>query len=200
MIVPQGKMTFMSKVFANLFFQAFLAYSTAKAVIESKEMTEQTMRNSLTIFISMLALIIALTFFRFSTGVKFILFSLLSILVGALMSSVKNLDKEALKEALAGTIGIFVVMFLAGVASTQFNIDMVPIALGLFFVYLATLFVSFFKRGTSKIFVAIFSAFILVETNLMLRKNYPGDFVNGSLDYFIDIINLFTRLLSSNSE
>ena len=127
MIVPQGKMTFMSKVFANLFFQAFLAYSTAKAVIESKEMTEQTMRNSLTIFISMLALIIALTFFRFSTGVKFILFSLLSILVGALMSSVKNLDKEALKEALAGTIGIFVVMFLAGVASTQFNIDMVPI-------------------------------------------------------------------------
>lgn len=200
MIVPSTKINFMSQVFANLIFQSFLAYSSAKMVIENQQMSRQVMENSLLLYVSFIALILVLSFMRLGTPFKFIIFSVISVLVGALMSSLRTFDDEALKEALAATIGIFVVMFMAGVVSTQFNIDMVPVALGLFALYLLTLFVSFFKRGSSRVFVPIFALFILVETNLMLRKNYQGDFVNGSLTYFSDIINLFTNLLDWNED
>lgn len=200
MIVPAGKINFMSQVFANLIFQSFLAYSSARAVIENQEMSRQVMENSLLLFLSMVVLLLVLSFMRLQTSMKFIIFSILSVVVGALMSSLRTFDDEALKEALASTIGIFVVMFMAGVISTQFKIDMVPVALGLFALYLITLFVSFFKKGSSRVFVPIFALFILVETNLMLRKNYQGDFVNGSLSYFSDIINLFSNLLEWNED
>ena len=200
MIVPAGKINFMSQVFANLIFQSFLAYSSARAVIENQEMSRQVMENSLLLFLSMVVLLLVLSFMRLQTSMKFIVFSILSVVVGALMSSLRTFDDEALKEALASTIGIFVVMFMAGVISTQFKIDMVPVALGLFALYLITLFVSFFKKGSSRVFVPIFALFILVETNLMLRKNYQGDFVNGSLSYFSDIINLFSNLLEWNED
>jgi len=42
--------------------------------------------------------------------------------------------------------------------------------------------------------------FIMVETNLMLRKDYDGDFVDGSLAYFTDTINIFSQLAVSNTD
>ena len=196
MIVSPGKMSFMSKVFANLIFQSYLAYMTAKSVIESQDMSLQVMQNSLMIWVSALLLILALSFMRLPTSIRFVIFSMFSILVGALLSSVKQFDKEAVKEALAGTIAIFTTMFIAGVISSQFNIDLVPLALGLFFALLGTLIYSFFKKDASKIFLVIFALYVLVDTNLMLRRNYGGNFVNGSLNYFTDIINIFSNLLN----
>lgn len=187
----------MSKVFANLIFQSFLAYSTARMVIDNKEISRKV---NILLFLTYIGLILLYAFRRFQTSTKFIIFSILSVLTGALMSSLRTFDDEALKEALAATVGIFVVMFIAGVISTQFNIDMIPVALGLFALYLITLVVSVFKKGSSKVFVPIFALFILVETNLMLRKNYNGDFVNGSLSYFTDIVNLFSQLLRMNED
>ena len=194
------KADFMSKVFANLIFQSFLAYSTARMVIDNKEISRKVMENYILLFLTYIGLILLYAFRRFQTSTKFIIFSILSVLTGALMSSLRTFDDEALKEALAATVGIFVVMFMAGVISTQFNIDMIPVALGLFALYLITLVVSVFKKGSSKVFVPIFALFILVETNLMLRKNYNGDFVNGSLSYFTDIVNLFSQLLRMNED
>jgi FtsH-binding integral membrane protein len=194
------KADFMSKVFANLIFQSFLAYSTARMVIDNKEISRKVMENYILLFLTYIGLILLYAFRRFQTSTKFIIFSILSVLTGALMSSLRTFDDEALKEALAATVGIFVVMFIAGVISTQFNIDMIPVALGLFALYLITLVVSVFKKGSSKVFVPIFALFILVETNLMLRKNYNGDFVNGSLSYFTDIVNLFSQLLRMNED
>ena len=195
MIVSQGKMSFMSKVFANLIFQSYLAYITAKSVIENQEMSLQVMQNSLFIWITSLLLILSLVLAKLPTYIRFLIFSMFSILVGALLSSIKQFDKESIKEALAGTIAIFVTMFFAGIISSQFNIDLVPLALVLFIALLGTLIYSFFKKDASKIFLVIFSLYILVDTNLMLRKDYRGNFVNGSLNYFIDIINIFSDLL-----
>ena len=42
----------------------------------------------------------------------------------------------------------------------------------------------------------LFSIYIVYDTNRILQKDYFGDFVTASLDYYLDIINIFIRLLS----
>lgn len=191
------KELFMSKVLGNLILQSFLAYNSAKYVMDNQEVEDSVLRNQLFIAISSLAILLVLIFARLGTPIKFVLFTIFSTLIGALLSSVKTMDREKVKEALAATVGIFVVMLVAGLLSTRLNIDFVPIALALFVIYLVTLFASLLRYNTSKIFVPIFALFVLIETNLMMRKNYQGDFVNGSLSYFTDIVNLFINLLQS---
>ena len=193
------KELFMSKVLGNLILQTFLAYNSAKYVMDNQEVEDSVLRNQLFIAISSLAILLVLIFARLGTPIKFVLFTIFSTLIGALLSSVKTMDREKVKEALAATVGIFVVMFVAGLLSTRLKIDFVPIALALFVIYLVTLFATLLRYNTSKIFVPIFALFVLVETNIMMRKNYQGDFVNGSLSYFTDIVNLFTNLLQSMS-
>jgi hypothetical protein len=38
---------------------------------------------------------------------------------------------------------------------------------------------------------------VLYDTNSILQKNYGGDYVNASLDYFLDVETLF-RLAGSD--
>ena len=44
--------------------------------------------------------------------------------------------------------------------------------------------------------LVLFSVYIIYDTNRILQKDYFGDFVTASLDYYLDIINIFIRLLS----
>ena len=55
-------------------------------------------------------------------------------------------------------------------------------------------------RLLSGIGLLLFSAFIVYDTNKILQKDYYGDFVTASLDYYLDIINIFIRLLTLNRQ
>ena len=46
--------------------------------------------------------------------------------------------------------------------------------------------------------IVIFSAYIIYDTNTILQRNYSGDFITASLDYYLDILNIFTKLVLLN--
>ena len=65
----------------------------------------------------------------------------------------------------------------------------------LFFLLLTIIFlriVSPNKKEYTKIGMSIFALFVVYDTNQILQRNYSGNFVNASLDYFTDIVNLLT--------
>ena len=41
--------------------------------------------------------------------------------------------------------------------------------------------------------------FIVYDTQQILSKNYQGDFISASMDYYLDIINLFVNMLRHNN-
>ena len=45
----------------------------------------------------------------------------------------------------------------------------------------------------------LFALYILYDTNHILQRNYYGDFITASLDYYLDIINIFVNLFSLNN-
>jgi FtsH-binding integral membrane protein len=54
------------------------------------------------------------------------------------------------------------------------------------------------KKVLAYIGLALFSLFVVYDTNQILSREYRGDFITASMDYYLDILNLFSNLLSSN--
>jgi FtsH-binding integral membrane protein len=185
----QNKKTFMSAVFANLIFQGLVAYQSAKTVVENPQYSDFMARNALLNLLLLLGLFLTLVFVKMSLPVKFMIFTLISALIGAYIS-----PQADAKESLLEVVGIFIALFVLGLLSVQFGLDLRPMGIFLFLALLALLVSRLFSPGKkkyAKIGSLIFALFVVYDTNNILQKNYGGDFINASMDYFLDILNLF---------
>lgn len=207
------KRGFFALILATLVSQLYITYYVSENVkIEDEdEKNNNTIKfNSKLIgaYIAAFVLILILAFITMSPWLKFILFSLFSGAFGVILGYRKSgVDPNIIKSALVGTGSIFVAMFAFGVALIASGIKLgLRFGLGLFFALLFLLIVSivqFFIVGSSflkKIIVIgslmVFSLYIMYDTNSILQRNYNGDFITASLDYYLDIINIFSGLLT----
>ena len=184
----QVKAPFMSAVFANLIFQGLVTYQSAKTVIDSPSYSDYMARNTLFNLLLLLGLFLVLIFAKLSLPFKFGLFTMISILMGAYLSPQANI-----KEALLEVVTIFIGMFILGLLSVQFGFDLRPLGILLFFGLLALILARLFSPGEkkyAKIGSLLFALFVVFDTNNILKRNYGGDFIDASLDYFLDILNL----------
>tara|TARA_B100001564_G_scaffold324756_1_gene305789 strand:- start:4057 stop:4374 length:318 start_codon:yes stop_codon:yes gene_type:complete len=100
-----------------------------------------------------------------------------------------------MKEALLEAVGIFICMLFAGVITVKLGYNLKTLGMVLVFTLLTLIFlriVSPNKKEYTKIGMSIFALFVVYDTNQILQRNYSGDFVNATLDYFTDIVNLLT--------
>ena len=191
------KAPFMSKVFANLILQGSIAYTAAL------QRSPHVARNILVYTLMFVMAVLTMIFASLSIQVRFVLFTIISALFGSILGVVRNLDKDTIQETLGDIIGVFVAMFVLGLISVQFNVNIFPLALLLFVSLIALMIsraaVSREKRGAfSKAFVVLFAIYILVDTNEILQRNYAGDFVDASFDYFTDVSQMFSGLVPTN--
>ena len=209
----QKKIPFMAAVFGHLIFQIFVAYRAAEAT--SRNMNLKTVAESNRLFIGIVTLILAvfMSLVPLPIPVKVAVFSIISFLGGMTLHDIPNLQ-----EALLEVIGIFILMFIMGVITVQLGFKLNILGNVLFFslltVLIARILSAFgatedrrFRSGPTfspsrnelftKILTLIFVLFVIYDTNTILQRNYGGNFVNASLDYFWDIINLI-RLTGSN--
>lgn len=174
---------FMGIVFSNLIFQCFVAYTAAikadKAHVD---------KNRWMYLIAFIASLLTLTMGNLSIQMKVVLFTIFSAITGAL-SSRHEYSPELIKE-----VGmIFTGMLILGIVSIQLKIDLRPytpiLIAALVGLIVARLF-SKERKNLGKIGTLLFAIFVVFDTNNILQTNYEGDFVQASLDYFVNIINL----------
>ena len=185
---------FLSKVFANLIFQSIVAYGFAKAIIEDKRMSEAFAKNILTYLI---AWFVAILMFAFTKNIitRFMLFTGISALSGMFMGLRGERDA---KDALIDAVTIFIGMFTLGLATHALGYDLKVLGSVLFFALIGLILARLFTgERYSRIIVALFALFVLYDTNIILSRNYEGNFVGASFDYFTDLINLFSGLIDN---
>ena len=194
----QKKIPFMAGVFGHLIFQTFVAYRAAEATSGNAYMKDIARSNALLIGIVGLALILLLSLVRLPIPVKVAIFSLLAYISGMALHDVPNLQ-----EALLEVVGIFISMLVAGIFTVQMGYKLDILGQILFFSLLTILIarvINTYVRRTrdeeknsivpSRIVTILFALFVVYDTNKILQRNYSGNFVNASLDYFLDIFNL----------
>ena len=196
------KKQFLILVFSNLVAQLGITYYTM--------MNYSGVTNKFwLVVIAQFVIIFCLAMVTMPSWIKFILFSLFSFLWGVIFSRFRQkpgMDK-LIQFAVAGSAGIFATMVVIGMLLIMFGIQLgMGFATGLFFALLLLIIVQFVLIFTNKYSVAtqfvsgfgllLFSLYIIYDTNHILQRNYSGDFITASLDYYLDVINVFIDLLT----
>ena len=190
----QKKIPFMAGVFGHLIFQTFVAYRATEATSNNAYMKDIARSNALLIGVIGLVILLLLTLLRLPVPVKVLLFTMLAYIAGMTLHNVPNLQ-----EALLETVGIFIAMLVAGIFTVKMGYRLDLLGQILFFslltILIARIINTYVRRRSgslvpSKIISILFALFVVYDTNKILQRNYGGNFVNASLDYFLDIINL----------
>ena len=202
-----NKKEFFLLIFINLIIQIYITYY----VIENVDDKKQTQRNRMIAYFLTFALILILAFIPMPAWLKFFIFSLFSALLGFILSSIKtNVGADVIKSAVVGTFSIFILMFLFGILliatglqlNYKFGFGLLLALLLLIFLKIVDFFIitsSFFKKAIIVFTLLLFSIFIIYDTNRILQRNYEGDFITASLDYYLDIVNIFQALVADNA-
>mgnify|MGYP001063205738 CR=1 FL=1 len=209
MTVLNSKKEFLLKVFATLISQESLTYYVMTRYNREKDKSK-TVPKTWVLVVASFAIILMISLVPMSIYLKFGLFTLFSGVIGVLFSDLMRVvDPNIVQMAVLGTIGIFASFFLVGAGLLISGIAL-GVRTGLFLLFsllllIVAMVVSYFTgeyassyRLLSGIGLFIFSAYIVYDTNKILQKDYRGDFVTASLDYYLDMINIFIRLVNFN--
>ena len=205
----KGKKELMILTFANLITQLGITYY----VMNNTNVTnnDKTNMKQFMLIIVEFIIIYALAVIPIPIWLKLILFSAFSYIWGILLASfkLKINDDNLINMAMLGSIGVFLIMFLIGGVLLASGIALgFKTGLILFFALLALLIAQIFSlfhkstmlsKSIAAIGIVIFSGYIIYDTNTILQRNYYGDFIQASLDYYLDILNIFIKLVTLNN-
>ena len=204
------KKSLLVKTFANLIVQLGITYYVMEKTPANKNNNANNNNNSI-IYLYLFGGIFLLLFMSFvpmPSWMKFIIFCVFSYMTGLLLSLLKLFaSNDVINMAMQGTISIFAVMFAFGigliVSGIKLGIKTALLLLGSLLTLILLRIVFWFSGASSTmnkmltfLGLILFSAYIVYDTNSILQREYYGDFITASLDYYLDIINIFVKLVS----
>ena len=214
----RSKKELMLCIFLTLIFQICISIATIK--FDQERQILKDYNTSMVIFVGiliMLFLIYKINDPQTPFLVKQVLFVLISIFFGLLLSQLVHIinDKKVVDAAAISTLINFGVLLLVGFVIVYFKYDLGWMGVFLFTALLAVIITRVFILFTDKeeqeksnyylarITVLLFSLYIVYDTNNILLKYKNKDkthCIRGALDYYFDILNLFTSYLSIEGE
>lgn len=202
-----SKKEFFILIFANLIAQLGITYY----IMQKTPAADKNAINFWILFGIQIILIFVLVLVPMPSWMKFLVFSVFSYTFGLSLARLKTkYDPAMIQAAIMGTIGIFGAMMAFGAflimsgikLGYQFGLALLYALLLLIIVRIVFMFIpssSGTKRYLTIFSLLLFSVYIIYDTNSILQRNYFGDFITASLDYYLDIINVFVNLLSYNN-
>ena len=52
-----------------------------------------------------------------------------------------------------------------------------------------------YHKIIATISIILFSFYIIYDTQTILQRDYYGDFITASMDYYLDVMNIFINLI-----
>jgi FtsH-binding integral membrane protein len=167
---------------------------------------------TLIIFIAMIAILAIPTI---PVWIKVIVGILLSIMEGYLLCMFTGVIKvrgvnimNLIKQSIIISVGLFVVLSIVGYILVYFNINIASWGLYLFAALIVLLLVQIigffipYESAFHKIIIIVglllFSVYVVYDTNKILMTNITNVFL-AALNFYLDFINLFIRILSLKS-
>ena len=213
----RSKKELMGCIFLTLIFQLVVSVVTMKLDqnmnIVGNLFSEYPRGTMLGVFIIPILILISIMYSK-SFATKQILFGLFSIILGLVMSLSIHIinDPKIVESAVYSTLINSVLMFVLGLIIVYFGYDLSWLGILLFISLLILITVRFigyftdksneYYKNISYISVAIFSLYILYDTNRILLKfqnKSKADCINGAMEYYLDIIDLFISYLNIDS-
>lgn len=216
MALLEEKKSFLTLVFANLIVQLAITYYVMENSHKDADGKQAKKPISILYFVSFFIVSFVLIFIMMADipiWAKILVFTIFSAMEGYFLSFLKYVvDPAIIQMAVAGAMGIFSSMFIFGMLlvflgiklSNAFGAILLFLLLGLIITRIVFMFMgnySHFAKGFAIFALGLFSLFIIYDTNQIMQRDYFGDFITASLDYYLEIINVFvnlTRVMDNN--
>jgi FtsH-binding integral membrane protein len=202
----EQKIEFIGYTLLHLFIQLSITFITAYSYKYT------IIRRKWLYIIASMGLLLLIQFSSFLPfWVRLGLFFVYSIVNGIFLSGfLKHVPKTEIKEAIGQTVSIFIAMLLIGWVFHKQNINITPIIYAIFFISIAILILTLYllfidtsvniRKITRSLIILLMTIYIVYDTYRNLSKEYEGDIINATMDYYLDIYNIFTSILSINNE
>jgi FtsH-binding integral membrane protein len=196
------KKDFLILVFANLIAQLGITYYVMNK-------SDNPKIGFWPLFAMQLIIIYILILVPMHPIIKFLVFGVFSWTSGISLAHLKDkYEPELINIAILGALSIFGLMLAFSVLIAGFNIYLGrQFGAFLFWALLALIIaklvnmlgpqLSTIRKVLSYIGLGLFSLFVVYDTSQILSRDYYGDFITASLDYYLDILNLFTNFLNT---
>jgi FtsH-binding integral membrane protein len=225
--IPPKKQGFLLSVYGILIVELLVTFFVVYYFRDHPSLSKITKQSIIIYFIASMGLVLLLVFVPMPIWLKFVLFTILSTVLGGLLHQASALlPEELVTQVLAGTIAVFVAMSVVALILASMGIDLswmgsllLAALVGLIVASLIVYIVSYFNaqsqspsaaetagtmKGIHKILLVIglilFSVYVMYETNIMLQKNYNEDVVSAALGLYLDFVNIFTHILGLESQ
>lgn len=195
---------YLSKVFMTLIFQVIVTFCVVW-VLSKNPILIRKMYNwasFLILFLLTLGLVVAIGAAQVSVSVKFLFFTLFSILFGLMLAPIGLVNRNVLLAAAGGALLIFVAMFLGGAILTSMNVDLSTLGavlfaclVGLLVATLVSAVFGVYRQHIGWVYfgLVVYALFIVFDTQVILQKRV--DYVQGALQYYLDVLGIFIRLV-----
>lgn len=165
------------------------------------------------LFIPLAIMYILLSFIKKvkSFPLKIVFFVFFSMFIGLHLNLVKtNVSSETIMFALFSTISIFVAMLSFAMLLINRGVDFLKyggvlcfILLLLIISLLMNIFLfkdTYFQKFLTFVGLILFTIYIIYHTYtmLLLKTDFNNDCISGAISYYLDFINIFTRLAYNN--
>lgn len=206
--IMNKKKVFLLQIFTNLIFQILVTfvifYNVKIDIINNNNLA------LILLFILQFGIIFIFSLFEIPVFFKFLLMTLFSIIWGLILIGLKNhVSPEVIRTAIFGALGIFIGVFLFGLLLVAFGVYLDYrfgfALLGLLLLLIITTIVlrlmnnyHRFHKGIAVISITLFSFFIIYDTNNILY-NDTKDVIGSSMDYYLDIMNIFINIVNYES-
>ena len=199
------KKEFLILVFANLIAQLGITYYVMQK-------TDNSTVGFWPLFAAQIIIIFILVLVPMPPIIKFLVFCVFSYTFGLSLSHLKEkYDGKMIDIAVQGALSIFGLMLTVGVILIGFGQQLgYRFGAFLFWALLALIIarlvlvlgqgLSTANKVLSYVGLALFSLFVVYDTNQILSRDYNGDFITASLDYYLDILNLFSNMLNISDD
>jgi FtsH-binding integral membrane protein len=202
----QQNATFLAKLLATLTIQALITFAVME-YCRSKNITLGILPLILC-FILLLALLAVVMLASLPIYAKFLIFTVISIIIGATLST-NNVSDANIKRAIWGAVGVFVATFLIGMCLAVMGVDLsvfgilLLILLGSLIVGQLLMYFYPVSDTVSKAWIhfglILFGVYVIYDINIILRyRPFGDDYVASSINLYLDFINIFISLLKKN--
>ncbi|KAF7721051.1 hypothetical protein EC973_005516 [Apophysomyces ossiformis] len=200
------RMQFVRKVYSILAVQLFGTSILSAAYMYNNNIKSWVQTNPWLLYVSLFASLGTLFLLMWkarSTPLNYGLLALFTLMESHLVGTVVTFyDKTIVLQALIITFGVFVALTLFTLQSKWDFSGLAPILfVGIWILILAGLvqmFIPFskgFELALAIAGVVIFSGYIIFDTYLIFNRFSPEDYIMASVSLYMDIINLFLRIL-----
>ena len=213
MKISNEQFNFLYKVYFVLIIQLIITYTFLYYLRLNDNIITKFFKDINILYLIILSFIVIFIFIFLphdtSIIIRLLVFLVFSIIIGLLIYNVsQKLDNNSLNTATFSSIFIFFLMSIFAFILKKFNYDIGFIGLYLFAfligLIIAQIIMIFTKpnKNIKKIVlyigIILFSIFVMYDTNQILfrYKIYKGDYIKPAMDFYLDFINIFIKLLS----